>query len=136
MTLFGTEHVERYQATDGAEGYDWNNGTTILLLTTTGRRTGKGYTHPLIYRDYGDKYLLVASKGGNPEAPEWYQNLEANPDVTVQVKGDVFKAHARTATADEKPAMWAHMVEVWPDYDRYQTKTDREIPVVVLERVS
>ena len=136
MTLFGTEHVQRYQATDGAEGFDWRNGTTILLLTTTGRTSGKSYTHPLIYRDYGDDYLLVASKGGHPEAPEWYQNLVANPHVTVQIKGDVFAAHARTASADEKPAMWAHMLEVWPDYDNYQAKTDREIPIVVLERVS
>jgi len=135
MTLFGKEHIDRYQATDGAEGYEWLNGTTILLLTTKGRRSGKSYTHPLIYRDYGDDYLLVASKGGAPEAPDWYLNLEAEPEVGLQIKGEVFKARARTATAAEKPAMWRHMVEVWPDYDKYQAGTDREIPIVVLERI-
>jgi deazaflavin-dependent oxidoreductase (nitroreductase family) len=133
VALFGKEHVERYEATDGDEGYRWRNGTTILLLHTKGRKSGKEYTHPLIYRDYDDKYLIVASKGGNPEAPDWFRNLEADPDVTVQIKGDTFKARARTATPDEKPDMWQHMTEVWPDYDAYQKKTDREIPVVVLE---
>lgn len=133
MTLYGKEHVDRYEATDGAEGYRWRNGTTILLLHTKGRKSGKGYTHPLIYRDYGDKYLLVASKGGAAEPPDWFRNLEADPDVTVQIKGETFRAHARTASPDEKPAMWQHMAEVWPAYDEYQEKTDREIPVVVLE---
>ena len=134
MTLYGKEHVERYQATDGEEGYIWRRGTTILLLHTKGRRSGKEYIHPLIYRDYDDgKYLIVASKGGDPEPPEWYRNLTADPEVTVQIKGDKFRARARVATPDEKPDMWRHMAEVWPDYDAYQKKTDREIPVVVLE---
>ena len=134
MTLYGKEHVERYQATDGEEGYIWRRGTTILLLHTKGRRSGKEYIYPLIYRDYDDgKYLIVASKGGDPEPPEWYRNLTADPEVTVQIKGDKFRARARVATPDEKPDMWRHMAEVWPDYDAYQKKTDREIPVVVLE---
>jgi deazaflavin-dependent oxidoreductase (nitroreductase family) len=76
----------------------------------------------------------VASKGGAPEPPDWYLNLQQNPEVEVQIKGERFRAHARTATPEEKPAMWQHMVEVWPDYAEYQTKTDREIPVVVLDR--
>ena len=132
--LYGKEHVERYQATDGAEGFHWRNGTTILLLHTTGRKSGREHIHPLIFREYDGSYLIVASKGGAPEPPEWYLNLEENPAVTVQIKGETFRAKARTATADEKPAMWQHMVEVWPDYDEYQRKTDREIPVVVLDR--
>jgi deazaflavin-dependent oxidoreductase (nitroreductase family) len=132
--LYGKEHIERYEATDGAEGYHWRNGTTILLLHTTGRKSGKEFVHPLIYRDWDDKYLLVASKGGAPEPPDWYRNLEANPEVSVQIKGEKFRAKARTASAEEKPAMWKHMTEVWPDYDEYQKKTAREIPVVVLER--
>jgi len=135
MPLYGKEHVERYEATGGAEGYHWRNGTTILLLHTTGRKSGKEYTHPLIYRDFGDDYLIVASKGGAPEPPEWFLNLEADPETTVQIKDETFKVRARVATPDEKPAMWAHMVEVWPDYDEYQQKTDREIPVVILERI-
>lgn len=132
--LYGQAHIERYEATDGAEGYHWRNGTTILLLHTTGRRSGKEYTHPLIFREYDGGYLIVASKGGAPEPPDWYRNIEANPEVTVQIKGDRFRAKARTATPEEKPAMWRHMVQVWPDYENYQRKTDREIPVVVLER--
>jgi len=134
MTLFGKEHVDRYRETEGAEGYDWR-GTTILLLDTVGRKSGNSYTHPLIYRDYGDDYLIVASKGGAPEPPDWFRNLEANPEVGVQIKGETFRARARVATPEEKPAMWAHMLEVWPDYAEYQTKTDREIPIVVLERI-
>ncbi len=132
--LYGKEHVERYQATDGAEGFHWRNGTTILLLHTTGRKSGNEHIHPLIFREYGDSYLIVASKGGAPEPPDWYLNLEENPEVTVQIKGETFRAKARTATEDEKPAMWQHMVEAWPDYDEYQRKTDRQIPVVVLDR--
>jgi deazaflavin-dependent oxidoreductase (nitroreductase family) len=135
MTLYGKEHVERYLATDGAEGYDWRNGTTILLLFTTGRLSGKERVHPLIFREIDGRYVIVASKGGAPEAPEWYQNLQAEPEVLVQVKGDRFKSRAYTAGPDEKPRLWQKMVEVWPDYDEYQKKTDREIPVVVLERV-
>lgn len=131
--LFGAEHVERYLATDGEEGYVWRNGTTILILTTKGRTTGKEYQHPLIFRPYGEDYLVVASKGGADEAPSWYKNLQADPEVTVQIQGERFPARARTATADERPQMWRHMTEVWPDYDEYQKKTDREIPVVVLE---
>jgi deazaflavin-dependent oxidoreductase (nitroreductase family) len=132
--LFGREHIDRYLATDGAEGYDWR-GTTILILTTTGRRSGKPRTHPLIYREYGDAYLVVASNGGAPEHPQWYRNLAANPRADVQIKGERFAAQARTAGAGERPAMWKHMTEVWPDYDAYQRKTDRQIPVVVLQRM-
>jgi deazaflavin-dependent oxidoreductase (nitroreductase family) len=132
--LFGREHVERYQETDGAEGHDWQ-GTTVLLLTTVGRKTGKKHTTPLIYQPAGDAYTVVASKGGADEPPQWYTNLQANPEVEVQVWGDRFAARARTATAEEKPALWETMAATWPAYDDYQKKTDREIPVVVLERV-
>jgi deazaflavin-dependent oxidoreductase (nitroreductase family) len=133
MTLFGQEHVERYRATDGEEGHEWMKGTSILLLTTTGAKTGEPRTTPLIYGRAGDAYLVVASKGGADEPPSWYVNLEKDPDVEIQVKADRMKARARTATPDEKPEMWRTMVAEWPDYDEYQQKTDREIPVVVLE---
>jgi deazaflavin-dependent oxidoreductase (nitroreductase family) len=131
--LFGKEHVRRYQETDGAEGHDWQD-TTVLLLTTTGRRTGRKYTTPLIYQKTGDDYVVVASKSGAEEHPDWYLNLRANPEVGVQVRGDKFTARARTATPEEKPALWKKMAATWPDYDEYQRKTDRDIPVVVLER--
>jgi deazaflavin-dependent oxidoreductase (nitroreductase family) len=134
--LFGAEHVKKYLETDGKDGHDWRRGAPILLLWTVGRRSGKERVHPLIYQQSDDgSYLIVASNGGDDEAPGWYHNLSANPEVTVQVWGDRFKARARTATVEEKPALWARMAAVWPDYNRYQAKTARQIPVVVLERL-
>ncbi len=132
--LFGKEHVDRYVATDGAEGHDWAKRSSVLILTTVGRRSGKPHSTPLIYGKRGDDHLVVASKGGAPEPPAWYLNLETNPEVTVQVRGDRFTARARTAKGDEKAELWTTMTEAWPDYDDYQAKTTREIPVVVLER--
>jgi deazaflavin-dependent oxidoreductase (nitroreductase family) len=131
--LFGQEHVDRYVATGGEEGHEWQ-GTTTLILTTKGRRSGEQRSTPLIYGRHGDAYLVVASKGGADEPPAWYLNLSEDPEVTVQVKDDRFRARARTATADEKPEMWRTMVAEWPSYDEYQASTEREIPVVVLER--
>ena len=132
--LFGDEHVRRYQETDGEEGHKWREGSTILLLTTTGRNTGEQHTTPLIYDLDGDNPVIVASKGGAPAHPGWYRNLAKNPGVEVQIKGDKFAAHARTAEGDERERLWKQMNRMWPHYDEYQTKTDREIPVVVLER--
>ena len=131
--LFGPEHVERYIATDGAEGHDWQ-GTSCLILTTTGRRRREPRVAPLIYGRHGDAFVVVASKGGAPQHPSWYDNLVADPNVHVQVWGDRFAASARDATPQERPELWKLMVGEWPAYDEYQTKTDREIPVVVLER--
>ncbi len=106
----------------------------ILLLTTTGRRSGESRTTPLIYGRDGDAFVIVASKGGADEPPGWFVNLEAEPEVQVQVLADRFTAHARTATPEERPRLWEMMVGHWPHYDEYQRKTSREIPVVVLER--
>jgi deazaflavin-dependent oxidoreductase (nitroreductase family) len=131
--LFGQEHVKRYQETDGEVGHEWE-GTITLLLTTTGHKTGQRRTTPLIYQKYGEDYLVVASKGGADEPPQWYRNLQADPNVEVQVLGDKFPARARTASPEEKPGMWQVMVKTWPAYEEYQRKTDRNIPVVVLER--
>jgi deazaflavin-dependent oxidoreductase (nitroreductase family) len=132
--LFGKEHTQRYRETDGAEGHDWQ-GTQTLLLTTTGRKSGEPRELPLIYAKHGDDYLIVASKGGADEPPAWYLNLKADPEVEVQVMGDRFKARARDATPEEKPELWKTMAAEWPAYDDYQKKTERPIPVVVLERV-
>jgi len=134
--LFGREHVDRYVATDGEEGYVWREGTSILILTTTGRRTGLPRSNALIFGRHGDDLLVVASKGGAPRHPFWYENLQANPAVQVQVRGDRFAARAHTATAEEKPVLWKTMTAAWPHYDEYQQRTDREIPVVVLTRTS
>ena len=111
--LFGDEHVKRYEETDGAEGHEWQ-GTTTLILTTTGRKSGQQRRHPLIYQKHGQDYLVVASKGGADEPPAWYLNLVAHPDVQVQVQGSKFAARARTATPEEKPGMWREMTAVWP----------------------
>ena len=131
--LFGQEHVDRYLETDGEEGHDWN-GTTALIITTTGRKSGEDRSTPLIYQEHDGAYLIVASKGGADEPPAWLLNLEDKPEITVQVKADRFSARARVAEAQEKPEMWKKMTAAWPAYDEYQEKTDREIPVVVLER--
>ena len=132
--LFGAEHVRRYRETDGEVGHIWRRGAKILLLTTKGRTTGEPRTTPLIYEEAGADYVIVASKGGAPEDPGWYRNLAKDPQVELQVKGEVFPARARTAAGDERERLWMLAAQQWPAYDEYQTKTDREIPVVVLER--
>jgi deazaflavin-dependent oxidoreductase (nitroreductase family) len=132
--LFGDAHVKAYRETDGAEGYDWQGGSHIILLTTTGHRSGEQRTVPLIFGRDGDDYLIVASKGGADEPPAWYVNLQEDPSVEVQDRGDVFRATARTADPEEQARLWPIMTAEWPAYDEYQTKTDRKIPVVILER--
>src|SRR5271156_5981788 len=112
--LFGPEHVRRYVETDGAEGHDWEGGTQVLLLTTTGRRSGEQRTTPLIYGQHGDDYLIVGSKGGADQTPAWLLTLEADPEVQLQVLGARFAAHARIADAAEKPELWQTMVGHWP----------------------
>ncbi len=134
--LQGPAHVQRYLETDGAEGYEWRGGTTILLLFTQGRKSGAERINALIFRPWQDAYLVVASKGGAPEPPAWLKNLQADPDVQVQIKGERFAARAHVATPAEKPAMWQEMVDAWPAYDDYQRRTSREIPIVVLERTA
>jgi deazaflavin-dependent oxidoreductase (nitroreductase family) len=124
-------HLQEYVATGGAEGHHWR-GTTTLLLTTRGRRTGQARRTPLIYGQDGETYLIVASKGGSRHDPEWYLNLSAHPRVRLQVGADVFDAVARTATPEEKARLWPIMTERWPAYDEYQAKTERDIPLVIL----
>ena len=133
--LYGKEHVDRYVETDGEVGHEWR-GATVLILTTTGRRSGQQRHSPLIYQPDGDRFVVVASNGGDPKPPDWFLNLEAEPAVEVQVKADRFAARARTATPDEKPRLWQLMTQIWPAYDSYQQRTEREIPVVVLERAT
>jgi deazaflavin-dependent oxidoreductase (nitroreductase family) len=134
-TLFGDEHVRRYRETGGAVGHIWRQGSTILLLTTTGRTSGEKRTSPLIYAADGDRYVIVASKGGAPDHPAWYKNLEKTPEVELQVKDEVFRARARTAQGEERERLWRKANEVWPPYEEYAKRTTREIPVVVLERI-
>ncbi|QGN47775.1 nitroreductase family deazaflavin-dependent oxidoreductase [Micromonospora sp. WMMC415] len=126
-------HVRRYVASDGADGGTFH-GYPALLLTTRGRRSGARRRTALIYGRDGDRYLLVASNGGAAHHPYWYLNLRDDPEVQVQVGAERFAARARTATAEERPRLWELMTAVFPTYARYQKETDREIPVVVVER--
>jgi deazaflavin-dependent oxidoreductase (nitroreductase family) len=132
--LFGPEHVRTYRVTGGERGYIWKEGTTILLLTTTGRKSGEPRTMPLIFREDGDRWVIVASKGGWPDDPGWYKNLLESPDATIQVLDEEIPVRASTASGAERERLWKLMAEVWPHYDEYQQRADREIPVVVLER--
>ncbi|HLF44208.1 MAG TPA: nitroreductase family deazaflavin-dependent oxidoreductase [Acidimicrobiia bacterium] len=130
-----SRHIRQYVKTDGRKGHEWRKGVPALLLTTRGRKTGKLRRTALIYGVDGDRYLVVASVGGAAENPSWYLNLVQNPEAGLQVGADKFTARARTAGADEKPRLWRLMASIWPDYDKYQARTQREIPVVILERV-
>ena len=137
------DHRRRYIESDGADGHMWDSAPVggpglipTLLLTTTGRRSGKSIVMPLIYGESDGRYVVVASKGGAPKHPGWYFNLAAQPEVEVQVAAKHFQAKARTATGDERAALWKKMQAIYPPYDEYQAKTDREIPVVVLEPVN
>lgn len=134
-SLFGEAHVRRYRETGGKVGHVWREGSTVLLLTTTGRKSGEKRTTPLIYAEDDGRYVIVASKGGAPDNPGWYANLVKTPEVELQVEDAVFRARARTASGDERARLWRKASEVWPHYDEYATRTSREIPVVVLERI-
>ncbi len=125
------DHIRRYVETDGRDGHKWQ-GVYTLLLTTHGRKSGKLRRTALIYGKDGDNYIVVASRGGHTHHPAWYLNLVENPTVHVQVGAEKFSALARTATGEEKTKLWKLMASIWPEYDNYQTKTKREIPVVVL----
>lgn len=130
--LLGEEHVEKYRNTRGEVGHEWQPGVYTLLLTTIGRRSGNPYTTPLIYRQDGSQYVVIASKGGADTHPDWYHNLEANAEVEIQVGSEVMPATAQTVSGDDRRSLWDKMAEVWPEYDEYASKTDRELPVVVL----
>jgi deazaflavin-dependent oxidoreductase (nitroreductase family) len=134
ITLLGDEHVRVYQETNGERGYLWN-GVPTLLFTYTGRKSGQKRTLPIICTKIGDSYAIIASKGGSANHPLWYLSLLENPEVEVQVKADKFKAIARTAQSPEREAIWAEAVKAWPNFDVYQSRTDRVIPVVVLDPV-
>ncbi len=132
--LFGEEHVRVYRETGGERGYHWRKGTTILLLSTKGRNSGQERTTPLIHRVDGDRWVIIASKGGAPDHPGWFKNLEKEPEAEIQVKDEVIPVRASVAEGDERERLWSDMVEAWPDYENYKKKTDRQIPVVILSR--
>ena len=127
------EHIRRYVDSDGENGHAWR-GVNTLLLTTLGRKSGQWRRTPLIYGQDGDRFIVVASKGGAATHPAWYLNLVDHPQVQAQVGADKFAARARTASVEEKARLWPQMTRIWPDYDDYQRRTSRDIPVVILER--
>jgi deazaflavin-dependent oxidoreductase (nitroreductase family) len=131
FSLFGDEHVRKYEETGGKVGHKWNDAD-VLILHTTGRKSGTERKNPLIYGRAGDDYLIVASKGGAPNHPSWYLNLMANPNAVIQVWSDLIPVTARTATPEEKARLWPTMTAQWPDYDAYQKRTERDIPLVIL----
>jgi deazaflavin-dependent oxidoreductase (nitroreductase family) len=131
-SLLNETHVKAYRETNGETGYIWN-GSPTLLLTTIGRKSGEPRTIAIIYTQVGDKWVIIASKGGSPVHPLWYRNILEDPKVEVQIKGDRYKAVARTADSPEREELWAKAIENWPNYDEYQRRTERVIPVVVIE---
>lgn len=126
-------HIRAYVDSDGARGHDYH-GNATLLLTTHGRVSGKLRRTALIYGRDGDRYVVVGSNGGADRHPLWYGNLVSDPNVTVQVGAEIFPAVARTATDEERPALWALMTRLFKPYAGYQRKTERQIPVVVIVR--
>jgi deazaflavin-dependent oxidoreductase (nitroreductase family) len=131
LTLVGDEHIRRYRETGGEVGYVWN-GVPTLLLTTTGRHTGEPRTSALIFGRHTEDYLVVASMGGAPKHPQWYLNLTAHPRAEIQVEARRLPVVARTASDEEKAALWPIMTGIWPNYDAYQSRTERAIPIVIL----
>ena len=126
-------HTAVYRATGGRIGKRAPGLKQMLLLDHVGAKSGEKRTSPLLYIDDGPNLVLIASKGGNPKNPAWYYNLKANPDTTVQVGPDVRKVRARDAAPDERPRLWQKALDIYPTYESYQRRTDRQIPVIVLE---
>ncbi|WP_328600718.1 nitroreductase family deazaflavin-dependent oxidoreductase [Actinomadura physcomitrii] len=132
-------NIAAYRATGGRVGGTWRvgsafrKGVPICLLTTKGRKTGRPRTQPLLYMPDGERVIIVASQGGLPKHPLWYLNIRADPRVTIQVKRDVRRMRARTASSEERAALWPRLVSVYADFDKYQSWTDREIPVVICD---
>ena len=137
------DHANQYISSGGTEGHMYKvtppgySEMTVpsLLMTTIGRKSGKKFIFPLFYGEEGNSYIIVASKGGAPQHPGWYQNLLAHPEVEVQVGTKKLKVKARTTTGAERTRLWAKAVKFWPPYADYQKKTEREIPVVVLDPI-
>ncbi|GAB0105772.1 F420H(2)-dependent quinone reductase [Nocardia sp. JMUB6875] len=125
------EQAEQYDNSDGAEGHELR-GVPIILLTTRGNKTGKLRKTPLMRVEHNGEYAAVASLGGAPKHPVWYWNIKADPHVELRDRDQVRDYDAREVTGDEKALWWKRATEVWPDYDEYQKKTTREIPLFVL----
>lgn len=133
--LFTKAHVAAYRVTGGRVGRKFFKGAPVCLVDHVGRRSGKRRTTPLIYVRDGEAVVIVASKGGAPKHPAWWINLRANPESAVQVDAERWAVRAREATDAERTRLWPRLTEAWPDYDSYATKTERKIPVIMLEPI-
>ena len=127
------QHATVYRATRGLIGHRIPGLPPFLVLEHVGAKSGRRRITPLLYFEDGDRYVVIASKGGHPRHPAWYHNLRENPDVDIQVGSSRFPVHARVAGPDERPRLWRRAVEVYGDYANYQRRTERQIPVVILE---
>ena len=132
-------HVWTYRRTNGRIGGKWRIGAGLrkpvdtLLLDHRGRTSGRRFTTPLLYLPDGENVIVVASQGGLPSDPQWYRNLRAHPDTQVQIRAEVRRVRARTATPEERAALWPRLLDLYADFASYQSWTDRQIPVVILE---
>ena len=133
IRLMSAANTWVFRATGGRIGAKFPGGAPVGLLTTTGRKSGKSRTTPLIYLAGGGRIVLVASQGGLPRHPLWYENLAAQPEVSFRTPEGERRYRARTASGAEKTALWPRLVAIYRDYDDYQARTERDIPVVILE---
>lgn len=132
VKLMSNLNTAVYRLTGGRIGGRFLRGAPVFLVTTIGRKSGQPRTSPLLYLKEGDDYVIVASKGGMSQHPLWYRNIEANPQVEIELGREKFKARARRASDEEKKALWPKLVAMYRDYDDYQARTTRDIPVVIL----
>lgn len=132
---FNEKVIDEFRANGGKVGGAFE-GSSLLLLQTTGAKTGRSRVKPLVYRRDGDRLVVFGTKGGSPTHPEWFYNVRANPRVTVEVGSDRFEADARVALPDERDRLWRLQTQDVLVFADYQNKTDRTIPVVILERVA
>lgn len=142
MPKWMADHMRKYLATDGAEGHLWDSTFAggpgplpTLLLTTKGRKSGVPQTLPLLYGNTDTGFVIIGSKGGAPQHPGWYLNLTADPAVEVQVAADHFKCRARVTGGAERARLWQQMADMYPPFVDYQKKTEREIPVIALDKL-
>jgi len=133
MNDWNRQTIEAFRANKGKVGGMWE-GRPLLLLTTTGAKSGQRRTTPTMYLPDGDRLLVFASKGGAPTNPDWYHNLLAHPQVTVEVGSETYEANATVLTGEERDRLFAKQAGLYPQFAEYQTKTTRKIPVIALER--
>ncbi|HTF32837.1 MAG TPA: nitroreductase family deazaflavin-dependent oxidoreductase [Myxococcota bacterium] len=134
MAEFNKKVIDEFRSSGGKVGGQFA-GAPMIIITHTGAKSGKTYTSPLVYSKDGDRFVIIASKAGAPTNPSWYHNLVAHPEVTVEIGTEKFKARATEAKGAERDRLFAAQAKLLPQFNEYQKKTNRRIPVLVLERV-